>query len=261
MGREKRIDLNCDMGEGFGIYRVGDDETLLRHVTSANIACGFHAGDPTVMRRTVRLCLEHETAVGAHPGLPDLVGFGRRHMAIPAEEIRDLVLYQIGALHAIASAEGARLAHVKPHGALYHMANRDRTAAEAVAEAVARASDACGHPLLLVAPPEGELSGAGVRHGLSVLREAFADRLYAPDGSLAPRGTPGSVLSAEEAADQALAIAMGEAVKASGGSHVRIAADTICVHGDSPGAVRAAEAIRRKLEQAGFAVCPAISRE
>lgn len=256
MERAKRIDLNCDMGEAFGIYRFGEDEALLEAVTSANVACGFHAGDPSVMRRTVRLCLERGVAVGAHPGLPDLAGFGRRAMAIPPDEIRDLVLYQIGALHAIARAEGAALAHVKPHGALYHMANGDRAVAEAVAEAVLKASDAAGRPLALFAPPAGELAGAGKRRGLTVVREAFADRRYAPDGSLAPRSAPGSVLAADEAAGQALSIARDGTVTAAGGRLLRIAADTICVHGDSPDAAATARAVRRLLEGAGIAVAP-----
>lgn len=250
----KQIDLNCDMGEGFGNYRCGDDEALVAHVTSANIACGFHAGDPSVMKRTVRLCLEHGVTIGAHPGLPDLQGFGRRAMAIPAKDVQNLVLYQIGALHAFVAAEGGRLAHVKPHGALYHMANGDRSVAEAVAEAVRRASVAAGQPLMLVAPPAGELSASGVRLGLSVLREAFADRRYAPDGSLAPRGTPGSVLVAEEAAEQALSIARDETATAADGSRIRIAADTLCLHGDTPGAARTADVIRGKLEEAGIRV-------
>lgn len=253
-GRTAGIDLNCDMGEGYGIYRCGDDAELLRHVTSANIACGFHAGDPTVMKRTVRLCLERNVALGAHPGLPDLQGFGRRRMAIPAEEIHDLVLYQIGALHAIAAAEGGRLVHVKPHGALYHMAGEDEAVAAAVAEAVERAADAAGHPLMLVALPAGKLAQAGARRGIAVLREAFADRRYAADGSLAPRSAPGSVLTAEEAAGQALSIARDGTALAAGGSRIRIAADTICLHGDTPGAAATAAAIRQRLQAAGIAV-------
>jgi UPF0271 protein len=256
MERAKRIDLNCDMGEGFGIYRFGEDEALLEAVTSANIACGFHAGDPSVMKRTVRLCLERGVAVGAHPGLPDLMGFGRRAMAVPADEIFDLVLYQIGALALIAAAEGAGLAHVKPHGALYHMASGDRAVAEAVAEAAAKASDAIGRPLMLFAPPGSELAAAGGRRGLVVVREAFADRRYAPDGSLAPRSAPGSVLAAEEAARQALSIARDGTVTAAAGGRLQIEAGTICVHGDAPGAAATARAVRRMLEDAGIAVAP-----
>lgn len=250
----KPIDLNCDMGEAFGIYRMGEDENLLAYVTSANIACGFHAGDPSVMRRTVRLCLQHGVKIGAHPGLPDLQGFGRRPMSIPPGEIRDLVLYQIGALHAFVAAEGGRLQHVKPHGALYHMANGDRRIAEAVADAVRQASDAVGYPLELFAPPAGELLSAGHRFGLAVLREAFADRRYAPDGSLQNRSIPGSVLSPEEAAEQAVSIARDGLVNASDGNRIRIEAETICLHGDSPGALDSAVAIRAKLKDAGISV-------
>jgi len=194
MERAKRIDLNCDMGEGFGIYRFGEDEALLEAVTSANIACGFHAGDPSVMKRTVRLCLERGVAVGAHPGLPDLMGFGRRAMAVPADEIFDLVLYQIGALALIAAAEGAGLAHVKPHGALYHMASGDRAVAEAVAEAAAKASDAIGRPLMLFAPPGSELAAAGGRRGLVVVRRIPGAEKRAGQRPGGGRGrTPGAV--------------------------------------------------------------------
>lgn len=257
MGRTmKRIDLNVDMGEGFGIYRFGHDEVLLDHVTSANIACGFHAGDPSVMKRTVQLCLARGVKPGAHPGLPDLQGFGRRQMAIPAEEIRDLVLYQIGALHLITAAEGGQLQHVKPHGALYHMANSDEAAAVAVADAIRRAADACGHPLILFAPPAGKLAAAGRRFGLQVAREAFADRGYAPDGTLASRGTPGSVLTTEAAADQALAIARDNSVTATDGSRIRIEADTICVHGDTADAAATVKAIRIRLQEAEITVGP-----
>lgn len=256
MNPVQRIDLNADMGEGFGIYHFGEDEVLLDHVTSANIACGFHAGDPSVMKRTVQACLARGVKPGAHPGLPDLQGFGRRRMAIPADEIRDLVLYQIGALHLMTAAEGGRLQHVKPHGALYHMANADAAVAGAIAEAILRAADAAGHPLILFAPPAGQLVEAGRGAGLPVAREAFADRGYAPDGSLAPRGTPGSTLSREAAADQALSIARENTVTAIGGRRIRLAADTICLHGDAADAAATARAIRAKLQEAGVTVGP-----
>ena len=185
-----RIDLNCDMGESFGAYTIGCDEAVIRSVTSANIACGFHAGDPSVIRRTVRLAVESAVAIGAHPGFPDLVGFGRRDMRATRGEVEDLVLYQIGALAGIAAAEGARLQHVKPHGALYNMAARD----PALAASIARAVAAFDSSLILFGLGGSSLLTEARAAGLGVAAEAFADRAYEPDGTLVSREEPGSVL-------------------------------------------------------------------
>ena len=185
-----RVDLNADMGESFGVYFLGDDDALLQSVTSANIACGFHAGDPGTMGRAVASCAARGVAIGAHPGLPDLIGFGRRALAVTPAEARDLVTYQVGALAAFAARSGQRLQHVKPHGALYTMAEHDPAIATVIALAV-READAA---LILVGFSGGRLVAAGRETGLQVANEVFADRSYAPDGTLTPRGLPGAVL-------------------------------------------------------------------
>src|SRR6185503_7337516 len=190
-----QIDLNGDVGESFGAYEIGHDAVLIPILTSVNIACGFHAGDPGVMRATVALAHEHGTAVGAHPGFPDLVGFGRREMAATPREVEDFVAYQIGALAAIAAAQGVRLSHVKPHGALYNMAARDA----ALADAIARATAAVDRSLMLFGLPGSKSLDAARRHGVRAISEAFADRAYRPDGSLVPRSQPGAVIDDAEA--------------------------------------------------------------
>jgi len=248
-GGSRRIDLNCDLGEGYGAYTVGRDEELIRLVSSANIACGFHAGDPHIMRRTVELCLKHGTAIGAHPGLPDRLGFGRRAMDVTAGEIYDFTVYQIGALDAFVRAAGGRLRHVKPHGALYHMANRSGEAADAISRAAADV-DA---DLILFAQSGSLLLAAGRRAGLRTAAEVFADRRYGPDGSLVPRTEAGAVLTAAEAAAQAVSLALAGAPRA-GESALRLEADTICVHGDGPEAVGVASAIRSALLDKGIAI-------
>jgi UPF0271 protein len=245
------IDLNCDCGESFGPWRLGDDEALLRHVTSANIACGAHAGDPEVMRRTVRLCRELGVAAGAHPSYPDLQGFGRRALPMAPAEVQSSVLAQIGALYAIARAEGVALTHVKAHGALYNVAAVTPAIAEAIATAVASFS----RELTLVALSGSQLAAAGEAAGLLVAREAFADRGYAADGTLLPRGTPGALIE-EPAANlaQALAIVREGYAPGPGGARVPVAADTICLHGDTPGAAARAAELRAGLEAAGVRV-------
>lgn len=247
----KSIDLNADLGESFGAWRMGDDAGVMPWITSANIACGFHAGDALTMRRTVALCIEHGVAIGAHPSLPDLQGFGRREMRVSPDEVYAQTLYQIGALHAIARASGGHLHHVKPHGALYNMAARDAGLADAIAAAV-RDFDPM---LILVGLAGSALVEAGRCAGIPVLREGFCDRRYRNDGSLAPRTEAGAVIDDPDAAvAQALSIATsGEAV-ATDGSKVQVAADTLCVHGDRPGAAGFAKALRRALEQAGLKV-------
>ena len=245
------IDLNCDLGESFGAWQMGQDEAVLGFITSANIACGFHAGDASIMRRTVLAAVARGVAIGAHPSLPDLQGFGRREMQISADEVHALVLYQIGALSAFARAAGSALAHVKPHGALYNMAARDSGLADAIANAV-RAFDV---GLILVGLADSELTRAGARAGLRVAHEAFADRRYRSDGSLVPRRESGAVIHDLDAAvAQALGIAARGKVQADDGSSIDLRADTICVHGDRPDAALFAERLQRGLIAAGFAV-------
>jgi UPF0271 protein len=244
------IDLNCDLGESFGAYRMGDDAGVLPYVTSANVACGAHAGDPSVMRRTVAAALEHGVAIGAHPGLPDLAGFGRREMRISPQEAYDLVLYQVGALAAFAAAAGTALRHVKPHGALYNMSCADAALAEPIARAV-RDLDA---RLILFGLPGSELQRAAEAAGIPFAREAFADRAYTPAGSLVPRGTPGAVIDdPDEAVRRAIVIATQRRLGTAEGE-LRLEADTLCVHGDRPDAGRFARMLREGLERAGVRV-------
>jgi 5-oxoprolinase (ATP-hydrolysing) subunit A len=246
-----RVDLNADVGESFGVYTAGNDDLLLRTVTSASVACGFHAGDPSVMRRTVRMAAETGVSIGAHPGFPDLGGFGRRDMNIEPREITDLVLYQIGALSAVARAEGASLRHVKPHGALYNMSVRRADIAEAIAHAVAAFDDA----LVLIGLAGSELLLVAERLGLRVAAEGFADRSYEHDGSLTPRHVAGAVVSdAARAAEQALRIVRDGRVVARDGSTHPLRVDTICVHGDTPDAAYLAAAVRADLERAGVTI-------
>lgn len=247
----KTIDLNADLGESFGAWRMGDDAAVMPHVSSANIPCGFHAGDPALMRRTVALAMKHGVAIGAHPSLPDLQGFGRREMRVTPDETYALTLYQIGALHAFAQAVGARLRHVKPHGALYNMAARDRGLADAIARAV-RDFDA---RLILVGLSGSALVDAGRAAGLAVAREAFCDRRYRADGKLAPRSESEAVIDDIDAAiKQALSIITHNEVTASDGTQVHIEADTLCVHGDRPNAGEFARRLRAALADAGVRV-------
>ena len=248
-----RIDLNCDMGEGFGAYSIGDDEGVLRYVTSANIACGFHAGDPSVMERTVALAASAGVSAGAHPGFPDLVGFGRRELSASADDVRAMTLYQVGALGAFAKARGFELTHVKPHGALYNMAARRADLAAAIAEAVA----AYDPGLVLVGLYGSELVRAGKAAGLRCAGEAFADRAYLADGSLAPRGTPEAVIK-DTAASAARAVRMVTEgyVIAVGGERVELRPDTICLHGDGDGAIELAAALSSALRDAGVELRP-----
>lgn len=245
------IDLNCDMGESFGAYTIGADEAVMASITSANVACGYHGGDPGVMRRTVRLAREAGVAVGAHPGFLDLVGFGRREMRMVPQDVEDMVLYQIGALAGIAKAEGVRLSHVKPHGALYNMAVIDASLANAIARAVAAFDPA----LVFFVLPGSELARAGKSAGLRVALEGFADRAYEPDGSLTPRSRAGAVIHDVEAVvARALRMAVDGVVVASDGSQLTMRVDTICTHGDTPGAQALTRALRAGFEGAGVKV-------
>lgn len=247
------IDLNADCGEGFGAYTLGDDAALLRSVSSANIACGFHASDSGTMARTVALAAGLGVALGAHPGLPDLTGFGRRRMALAAAEVCDLVTYQIGALAGFAARHGQKLRHVKPHGALYWMAEEDPKVAEAIAQAVQEWDAA----LVLVGLSGGGLVRAGQARGLQTASEIFADRAYLPDGTLAPRSLPNAVLHdvGEVAARLTLWVREGT-LTATDGTALRVEADTLCIHSDSPSAPALAACVRQALEAAGYTVQP-----
>jgi UPF0271 protein len=243
----KRIDLNCDLGESFGAWRMGEDAALLELVSSASIACGFHAGDPLIMQQTVGLAAARGVAMGAHVSLPDLQGFGRREMKVGAAEVYAMTLYQLGALHAFVQAAGSRLAHVKPHGALYNMAARDRALADAIASAV-RAFDP---QLVLFGLADSALVAAGKACGLPVAAEAFADRRYRADGSLQPRNETGAVINDDAAATaQALGIARDGVATAADGSRLTLQADTLCLHGDGASAVQLARRLRAALEAA-----------
>ncbi len=245
------IDLNCDLGEGYGPWRMGHDEEVMEFITSANVACGFHAGDPVTMRSTVELARRAGVAVGAHPGLPDRLGFGRRAMAVSAAETYAMTLYQIGALGAVARSLGVELSHVKPHGALYAMA----AAEPALAEAVAAATRAAGEGLVLVGPPFSALEQAAAAAGVPFAAEVFADRTYLADGSLTPRQRPDALIrDPEEAAARLVGMVTTGTVRAVSGETVRVRADTVCVHGDNPEAVAFARAVRAALERAGLQV-------
>ena len=246
-----RIDLNADVGESFGAYTLGNDAALMASITSANIAAGFHAGDPSVLRATIRLAKAHGVAIGAHPGFPDLAGFGRRELHVTSREAEDFVLYQIAAVAGVAAAEGARLAHVKAHGALFNMAARDRPLADALARAVA----AFDRSLRLFAPPESEMVTAARTLGLPIAIEVFADRAYEANGQLVSRQKPGAVLHDVEAVvARAVGLIADRTVVAVDGSRLHVDADTMCIHGDTPGSDRLAAAIRAGLEAAGIAV-------
>ena len=248
-----RVDLNADIGEFSSIHDADNDERLLRSITSGSIACGFHAGDPAVMRHTVRIAARAGVSIGAHPGFRDAEGFGRRDMKVELGELVDLVLYQVGALSAIAKAEGVRLRHVKPHGALYNMSARRADMAEAIAQAVASFDSA----LIVVGLPGSELLAAASRLGLSVASEAFIDRSYERDGGLTPRHVAGAVLTDQfQAADRAVRMVRDGTVVARDGSTLTLKADTICVHSDTPGAADLAAAVRAGLEQAGVELRP-----
>ena len=248
-----RIDLNADVGESFGAYAIGHDPGLMKSITSANVAAGFHAGDPSVLRTTIRRAKANGVAVGAHPSFPDLVGFGRREMSMSPRDAEDLVLYQIAAVAGVAHVEGVTLQHVKPHGALYNMASRD----VALAGAIARAVAAFSHALILLGPPDSELLKAGRALGLRVAGEVFADRAYEPDGSLVARKKLGAMIhDVDVVVERSVRMATDRTVVAIDGSVVRLQADTICVHGDTPGADDLAEKLRAALERAGVDIKP-----
>lgn len=252
----KKIDLNCDMGESFGAYKLGMDDAVIPYISSANIACAWHAGDPSVMNHTVAIAVEHGVGVGAHPGYPDLLGFGRRNMDCTMEELRNYVIYQVGALQAFCSAHGTRLQHVKPHGALYLTAVENEDVARAVAEAIVRVN-----PDLLyvaLAGAKGELmTRIGQEVGLKVVYEAFPDRAYSAEGTLVSRRQPGAVIKDPRAvSERALRMVKEGAVIAVDGTTIPLEVQTLCVHGDNPKAVDLVRSIRETLEADGVAVTP-----
>lgn len=251
--RELPIDINCDMGESFGACRIGDDGAMMPFISSANIACGWHAGDPMVMAETVRLAAYHEVAIGAHPGYPDLLGFGRRAMETFPGEIKNYILYQIGALSGFARERAMKLQHVKPHGALYNLAANDERAANEVISAV-KAFD----PELILVTSAGslcaEMAGSA---GLKVAEEAFPDRAYLSNGQLAPRTMEGSVIyDPDTVRERALALATSSRMICVDQKEIRLQADTLCIHGDTPGAWKLARTIRQALEDAGVRILP-----
>lgn len=245
------LDMNCDMGESFGAYTIGRDIEIIDYITSANIACGFHAGDQSTMRKTVALALEKGVGVGAHPGLQDLMGFGRRNMAITPGEAYDLVVYQVGALEGFVKAQGGKLQHVKAHGSLYNMAGKDQKLAEAIAEAVYDVEP----ELVLFGLSGSELVKAGDKTGLSTASEVFGDRTYQEDGTLTPRGQGDALIHDEQkAAEQVLRMVRDGMVKSRLGLDVPITANTVCLHGDGKHALDFADHIRSALRNAGVTV-------
>ena len=244
-----KIDLNCDMGESFGAYTIGNDHKILEYITSANIACGFHAGDPHIMYNTVKMALENNVAIGAHVGFMDLVGFGRRNMDISPKEAYDLVVYQIGALYAFVKAEGGKMKHVKPHGALYNMAAKDEKLAEAIADAVYKVDS----DLILYGLSGSKLVDSGKKRGLKVYNEVFADRTYTEEGRLTPRGEENALISDEDKAiSQVITMVRDGKVISTKGTIINIKADTICIHGDGEHALSFAKNIKNSLMNQGI---------
>ena len=248
-----KIDLNSDMGESFGNYTCGMDEEVLKYITSANIACGFHASDPMVMAKTVELAKNQGVHIGAHPGFPDLQGFGRRRMTMSFEEIRTMIIYQTGALDAFCRASGVSLQHVKPHGALYNMADKDMKMAEAIARGIADVNP----QLILLAPYGSCMTKAAENIGLPVAYEVFADRAYEEDGSLVARSKPGAMITdTAEAAARVLEMIKEGTVTAITGKKIQVKADSVCIHGDSPSALSFSKAIHDALQAEGIELKP-----
>lgn len=249
----KKIDLNCDLGESFGDFIVGNDELVLPFVSSVNIACGFHSGDPHVMRKTVQLAKENGVAIGAHPGFQDLQGFGRRALPLSPSEVYDLILYQIGALDAFCRSSGVRMNHVKPHGALYNLAAKDAKLAEAIATAVASFDS----DLILYGLAGSEMIHAGAAAGLQTAAEGFADRTYQEDGTLTSRNQPNALIhDAEVALRQVLQMVGQGTVTTLSGKTVPVKVDTICLHGDNEQAILFAQKLNGRLSTNGMTISP-----
>ena len=254
-GRVSTLDLNADVGESLGRWRLGDDTALMTYITSANVACGFHAGDPTTLRRTCSEAVARGVALGAQVGYRDLVGFGRRFIEVAPAELADEVLYQLGALDAMARAAGGRLTYLKPHGALYNAVVAHEGQAAAVVDAVRAYNEAYGAALAVLGLPGSVLLARAEQAGLRTVREAFADRGYRPDGTLVPRSEPGAVLTdPDQVAARVVRLATEGVVVADDGTAVPVAAESVCVHGDTPDAVAMAAAVRAALADAGVEV-------
>ena len=249
-----RIDINCDLGESYGSFKLGNDEKIMPHITSANIACGFHAGDPVIMAQTINLAKKHNVAIGAHPGYPDLLGFGRREMQLTLEEVKNYTIYQVSALQGFARTAGVSLQHVKPHGALYNTAAKDEKLSKAIVDAV----KALNHNLIIFAPLNSALAKAAVESGLHVAHEVFADRAYNPDGSLVSRKQPNAIIQdSRKVIERAIKMVKEGTVLAVNGEVVNLGeVHTICVHGDTPTAIELAEALKKRLIKVGIDVKP-----
>jgi len=251
---KRKIDINCDLGESYGEFKIGNDEKIIPHITSANIACGFHAGDPTTIARTIDIAKKHGVAVGAHPGYPDIMGFGRREMQLTLEEVKNYTVYQVSALQGFAKVAGVNLQHVKPHGALYNMAVKDEKLSRAIVDAV----KALNHNLIVFAPPKSALAKAAVEGGLRVAYEVFADRAYNSDGSLVSRKQPNAIIQEpQKVVERAIKMVKEGTVLAVNGEAVNLGeVHTICVHGDTPTAIELAKALKKGLIKAGIDVKP-----
>ena len=251
---KQKIDINCDLGESYGYFKIGQDSRIMPHVTSVNVACGFHAGDPATMAQTVKLAKKNGVAVGAHPGYPDIIGFGRREMKLSSEEAKSYIMYQIGALQAFTTAAGVALQHVKPHGALYNMATKDSGLSEMIAEAV----QCVNSNLILFGPPNSMIANVASEMGLRVAFEVFADRAYNSDGSLVSRSLPDSVIEDPKlVVGRARKIIEHGTVSAVNGEIVHLGkVHTICVHGDTSNAVEMARTLKSKLLAAKIDVKP-----
>lgn len=248
-----KIDLNCDLGESFGAYTIGSDADIIPFISSANVACGYHASDPIVMEKTVAMAAANNTAVGAHPGFPDLMGFGRRQMKITPEEAKAYVMYQIGALDAFCKASGIKMQHVKPHGALYNMAGKDYALASGICEGV----KAINPDLIMYVLSGSQMQKAAEDIGLRVAREVFADRGYMPDGSLVPRGQEGAMITDEnEAISRVVRMIKEHNVTAIDGTEVDIVPDSVCVHGDGEKAILFVKKLGEAFEAEGIKMAP-----
>jgi UPF0271 protein len=254
---KRKIDINCDLGESYGEFKVGNDEKIMPHITSANIACGFHAGDPTTIARTIDIAKKHGVAVGAHPGYPDIIGFGRREMQLTSEEAKNYTIYQVSALQGFARTAGVGLQHVKPHGALYNAAAKDEKLSKAIVDAV----KALNHNLIIFAPLNSALGKAAAEAGLRVAYEVFADRAYNPDGSLVSRKQPNAIIQEpQKVMERAIKMVKEGTVLAVNGEAVSLGeVHTICVHGDTPTAIELAEALKKGLIKVGIEVKPVSS--
>ncbi|MGN6580123.1 MAG: LamB/YcsF family protein [Bordetella sp.] len=251
MAAQTTLDLNCDMGESYGAWKMGDDEAVLGYVSSANIACGFHGGDPSTIRKTVAAAIKQGVALGAHPGFQDLAGFGRRTMLISPQEAYDITVYQVGAVAGVARSQGGALHHVKAHGAFYNMAAKDARLARAIAQAVHDIDSS----LILYGLAGSAMIQEAQALGLRVANEVFGDRSYQPDGSLTPRAQPDAMITdVNKSVEQILRMVQEQVVIATDGTRVPVRADTLCIHGDQPNAVAFAQGIRKALQDAGITV-------